>query len=463
MGKNKRLREAPIDYSAGPERMSPDIEHKLRTREHPLGGHPAFPDIDGDGVPDNFEELIASKRFKDVVEKVKDATGLESIDPMSVMSMQPMFQRALMRATQIESQNKEALEKLAIEVVKTEMGIPEGDLQFDAKIKKPSLEGMQSKPKKPKKKEPKFKNPEEEQEAADRLDKFNLERQKRRFINSIIQGSSKKALYLYHLIRDKLDEINPELVNLYSLLMSVNDLMYWIMPDMDMRMAAGEGEDLGGGREELDLETDPPTIKAEGALFPILVHELYKGVMDYVSSHGLPSDPSTAEDVIGMEDTLPAEVWDLRLGPVIWEKFREAYPPELFTSQDRRRLQNYFYFKFVNLPAEEFIDLAKKILSGNDEGKEIVKRMVEEIVQELKQEDYEEASGEEISTSDDDFVTDVSTSTVDYIPGVEGTMDAPESTEDEEYDVDMILDKISKRGMESLTPQELAFLQNLGN
>ena len=69
------------------------------------------------------------------------------------------------------------------------------------------------------------------------------------------------------------------------------------MPDMDMRMASGEGEELGGGREELDLETDPPTIKAEGALFPILVHELYKGVMDYVSSHGLPSDPSTAEDV----------------------------------------------------------------------------------------------------------------------------------------------------------------------
>jgi hypothetical protein len=438
--------------------MSPDIEQKLRSQEHPLGGHPAFPDIDGDGIPDNFEELIASKRFRDVVEKVKSATGLERVDPMALMSMQPMFQRALMKAMQIESQHKQALEKLAVDLVKTEMGIPEGDLQFDAKIKKPSLEGMQTQPQKPKEEKKEFENPQEEQEAAERLEKFNLERQKRRFINSIIQGSSKKALYLYHMIDEKLNEINPELVNLYSLLMSVNDLMYWVMPDMDMRMAGGGGQDLGGGREELDLETDPPTIKAEGALFPILVHELYKGVMDYVSSHGLPSDPSTAEEVIGMEDTLPAEVWDLRLGPVIWEKFREAYPPELFTSQDRRRLQNYFYFKFVNLPAEQFIDLAKKILSGSDEGKQIVKQMVDEIVKELKDEDYEEATGDDRVTSDDDFGADI-LSTLDRPD--EPTTPEPTTTEDE-YDVDVILDKISKRGMDSLTPGELNFLQSLG-
>tara|TARA_B100000287_G_scaffold345277_1_gene332627 strand:+ start:32 stop:1408 length:1377 start_codon:yes stop_codon:yes gene_type:complete len=457
MARNKRLKEAPIDYSDGPERMSPDIEQKLRSQEHPLGGHPAFPDIDGDGIPDNFEELIASKRFRDVVEKVKSATGLERVDPMALMSMQPMFQRALMKAMQIESQHKQALEKLAVDLVKTEMGIPEGDLQFDAKIKKPSLEGMQTQPQKPKEEKKEFENPQEEQEAAERLEKFNLERQKRRFINSIIQGSSKKALYLYHMIDEKLNEINPELVNLYSLLMSVNDLMYWVMPDMDMRMAAGGGQELGGGREELDLETDPPTIKAEGALFPILVHELYKGVMDYVSSHGLPSDPSTAEAVIGMEDTLPAEVWDLRLGPVIWEKFRESYPPELFTSQDRRRLQNYFYFKFVNLPAEQFIDLAKKILSGSDEGKQIVKQMVDEIVKELKDEDYEEATGEDRVTSDDDFGADI----LSTIERPEEPTQQTSSTE-EEYDVDIILDKISKRGMESLTPGELKYLQSLG-
>ena len=53
----KNLNEAPpIDYGDGRERMSPDIEDKLKTRNHPLGGHQAFPDVDADGIPDNFEE-----------------------------------------------------------------------------------------------------------------------------------------------------------------------------------------------------------------------------------------------------------------------------------------------------------------------------------------------------------------------------------------------------------------------
>ena len=128
MRRKKRLGEAPIDYE-GPERMSPDIERKLSTGEHPLGGHQAFPDVDGDGIPDNFEELLASKRFKDVIEKVKLATGLETVDPAAAMSLQPMLGQALMRTMQIEAQHKQALEELAVEVVMDNLGVPEGKIR----------------------------------------------------------------------------------------------------------------------------------------------------------------------------------------------------------------------------------------------------------------------------------------------------------------------------------------------
>ena len=50
-----------------------------------------------------------------------------------------------------ENPNKQVLEELAVEVVKDNLGIPEGDLQFDAQLKKPTLEGMQTQPKEPKK------------------------------------------------------------------------------------------------------------------------------------------------------------------------------------------------------------------------------------------------------------------------------------------------------------------------
>ncbi len=436
----KKLNEAPpIDYGDGRERMSPDIERKLGSQEHPLGGHQAFPDIDKDGIPDNFEELIASQRFQDVVQKVKDATGVENIDPQTFMSLQPMLMQAARRIMQIESQNRETLENLAVELVVGEMGIPEGDLQFDAKLEKPDTSGMQMKPQKKKKKEPEFPNFEMEDEAAKRLQKLDLEKQKRRFINSLIQGSAKKAHYMYHLVNEKLNDINPDLVGLYSIVMSVNDLLYWVMPDMEGMMGGGGAESAMAGKEELDLETDPPTIKATGLMFPILVHELYKGVMEYISAHGLPSDPEMADEVIGMEDTLPAEVWDLRLGPVIWEKFLEVYPDNFFDMEEQKRIKNYFYFKFVSLEAEEFLKLAKEILSGSQKGKDQVKKMIDDIVKQLKQEDYEDVSGETPTPIDD----------------------TPPTTDVEELDMDTILDKINKSGMDSLTKAEKDFLYNL--
>ena len=99
MRRKKRLREAPIDYE-GPERMSPDIERKLSTGEHPLGKHQAFPEVGGD---DSFEEVIASKRFKDVIDRVKRATGLETVDPASTMSIQPMMQELQMISDKISA------------------------------------------------------------------------------------------------------------------------------------------------------------------------------------------------------------------------------------------------------------------------------------------------------------------------------------------------------------------------
>ena len=55
MSKKTKLNEAPpIDYDGNPERMSPDIERKLRSRKHPLGAHQAFPGEEGDilsGLP----------------------------------------------------------------------------------------------------------------------------------------------------------------------------------------------------------------------------------------------------------------------------------------------------------------------------------------------------------------------------------------------------------------------------
>ena len=85
------------------------------------------------------------------------------------------------------------MEALAVELVKNELGIPEGAMMFDAELVMQPMgpaEGMQSEPEMP--------SEEEVEELMGDIENFNLERAKRRFINSLIQGAAfKGGLYNY--------------------------------------------------------------------------------------------------------------------------------------------------------------------------------------------------------------------------------------------------------------------------
>jgi hypothetical protein len=235
------------------------------------------------------------------------------------------------------------------------------------------------------------------------FEKFDLEKAKRRFINSLIQGASKKGHYMFNLVEEELNRIDPRLLNLYGVLMSINDLLYWIMPEQMMNMMGETGQGVEG-TEEVDDKTDPPTIKVKGLFFPILIHELLKGVYEVLGTQGLPDDPKAAEMVMMSQDTLPYEMWDLRLGPVIWERFLSSYPDELF-EDDLKEIQNYLFSRFSALSTEEFFQVAREIMGKTPAGKQIVKRMVDEIIEELKKYDYEDAisSNDEDEEDDDDF------------------------------------------------------------
>ena len=160
------------------------------------------------------------------------------------------------------------------------------------------------------------------------------------------------------------------------------------------------------GQSEVNEETDPPTVIARAVTFPLLVHELVKGVYEVFGSHGLPDDPRQQEMILNAEDTLPAEIWDSRLGPIFWEKFVATYPMELF-DEDMKHIQHYLFMRFSALSAEEFMRVAKMILKGDPQGERYIQRMVDEIVKELKEQDYRDASGEDDEDYDDIDLSDL--------------------------------------------------------
>lgn len=400
----KLIKEAPIDYE-GPERMDPSIERKILGKETPYSKHPAIPKMDRD-----FVELISSKRFKDTVSKLRTilqrTTGttsqLTSRNPLT--SLMLLISKAINQTSRIESNHKEDLENMAVELVKKELGIPTGQLQFDAKLvgmgQSESTQRMRRQTEEPSREEitQAFKNAQEHENDVeaflDAMDNFDMERAKRRMINALIGGAAKKGQYMYHLVSEKLNNINPDLIEYYSLSTAIVDHLYWLYPESTLEAISGQG---GGeiGTSEVDDTTDPPTVIARGINFPTLVHELVKGVHEVLGTQGLPDDPRQAEMVMAAEDTVPAEAWDLKLGPIFWELLQRSYPLDILSDEDKKHIQLYLFSKISAMPAKEFFDLFKEVLEEKPSGKQKIQRMVDELVRELEDDEDDEEDEED--------------------------------------------------------------------
>lgn len=398
----KKIKEQ-IEYD-GPERMDPTVQSKIERGETPLSTSPGFPEQE-EGQS-KFEEIIASKRFKDVVDKVKMYTGIQDISgPNTFSRLTSLLMNAVYKIKEIENGNEEYLENLAVDLIKKEMGLPDNAFIFDVELMSGmgqiSSEKMNKVSKEPTEEEVEQAFGEDIEDIEEDLENFmaafesfDMEKAKRRFINSLIQGASKKGHYMFTLVEEELNRISPDLLNLYGVLMSVNDLLYWIMPEETIMRASASGDGVQGSEEVIPDPDDPEdgtaTIKVKGLFFPVLIHELLKGVYEALGTAGLPDDPKQAEMVMSSQDTLPYEVWDLRLGPVIWEKFLDTYPDKIF-AEDMKEIQNYLFSKISALSSEQFFELARQILSGSQDGKKALNAMVDEIIQQIEKEDYDEA------------------------------------------------------------------------
>jgi hypothetical protein len=293
-----------------------------------------------------------------------------------------------------------------------EMGIPEGALQFDAKIV--GMGEIQTNDfNREVEQQPNIDPVDVEQDLMSDLESMTLEKAKRRLINGMVQGASKKGHYMYHYVADKIEEItgSEDLINQYGILMSINDTLYWQLSDDTMKQMMGgpEGGGSVGGKEEVDRNTDPPTIIARAVNFPVLVHELIKGTLELFAIQGRPTDEEGNEseewdEIEGSEDTLEKEVWDLRLGPAIWDRVRNQFPEEILTDENKSELQNYLLVEIFKLPAKQFLVFMKEVISGSANGKRLMNELMSGVDQMFRDQDYQNA----ISMFNDDLndVTD---------------------------------------------------------
>lgn len=353
----------------------------------------------------NYQELLASERYKQVIENVRKYTDITDVYKGMNRNMQISLNEmmdAYQRVATIESFHIPELEKLAVKIVLNEMGIPEGAIEIDAKIiqygqidtndfNKENISELDNNPVEVNIDDNTPEIPREFDE-----EELNLERAKRRLINAIIQGASKRGHYMYHLAYDELMEIfgSEYLMKYYGIMMSINDLNYWQMSDNMIgglsNSVAGKCEVQRPSENEEESEEEPTAkIIVRGITFPVLLHELIKGIMELFSHQGEPNDKELFIEVMKFEDTLEKEMWDLRLGAPIWDKIRSQFPDDLM-EEENKELQNYLLVDLFKLPAKEFLMVMREILSESDKGKKLLNDMLNIINKRLREEDYED-------------------------------------------------------------------------
>jgi hypothetical protein len=202
--------------------------------------------------------------------------------------------------------------------------------------------------------------------------------------------------------------------------MAINDFLYFSMEQMiEMMSQTGQGiagkVELGDaddeeGEGEEGEETPDTKIMATGMIFPILCHEVIKGLEEAKGRHGHSKNPDVREKVRGAVDVLSNEPMQLRIGPEIVEKIRFALPDAMF-SEPNKGLINWFHILLYQIEAQEFLEIIGNAISEDTSKVKKATSRFEEIMKEAQQmknefEDYKEENDIESDEDDDDGLDD---------------------------------------------------------
>jgi len=419
----KKIKEQ-LDYGNRPERMDPNLERKLASPEGLYAQNPAMKNKEGD-----VQRLI-SNRFQKVAEKLSDVTGIQNLSSQQTQGMiyQEMM-RKLPNIMRIEAAHRDELEQLAIDAALEESEVPVDWYKIEAYLNREPIDTSNFRMKPEEEDDEKEKEEDEEMEIpsfdVEDLTKdeiFELEKHKRNIINAIIQGAAKKGHYIFQKpdIKARLDEIDPSLYNDYLGIMAINDFLYFSMEQMiEMMSQTGQGiagkVELGDNDEEGEEgeegeETPDTVIKAFGLIFPILCHEIIKGLEEAKGRHGLPKDPEMAQRVMGQTDTLSNEPMQLRIGPEIVERIRFALPDKMYEPENKG-LINWFHTLLYQIEAQEFLEIIGNAISEDSSKVAKATSKFNEIMREaikMKEEfeDYKEEEGIDSDEDEDDGLDD---------------------------------------------------------
>jgi hypothetical protein len=190
------------------------------------------------------------------------------------------------------------------------------------------------------------------------------EKAKRRIINGITQGASIRGAFGFMLFKEYLDQINPALVAKYS---EILKLSFGIYDDENaialMLSMLAQGQKMAGGESEMeyDEENEQFVIKAKAICFPMLVHEIVKGLYEIVGTEGFGADKEKNQAIVGAVDKLSNEPRDLQYGKFIYDAISDLYNE---SDVDDPRVRELFFAEVYKLIDDEFFPFIENAING---------------------------------------------------------------------------------------------------
>jgi hypothetical protein len=188
---------------------------------------------------------------------------------------------------------------------------------------------------------------------------------KRRIINGITQGASIRGTFAFLMFREYLDDLGEDMVNRYN---EVMKSVFGIFDDenaiamMLALLAQGQKSQGGESEAEFDEETGTLTINATAICFPMLVHEIVKGLYEILSLQGFGTDAEQNKSIVGKVDQLAAEPNDMRFGKFIYDAANKLY---VESGIDDDRVRDFFFTELYKIDDEtEFIGFIENLVTN---------------------------------------------------------------------------------------------------
>jgi len=277
---------------------------------------------------DRYLEIITSESYKKNITEVAGTLGISVSEIQNKFPNYPTMAmlaiKALNDIKRAESGMKQQLEQIAVNLVLDlpenkfiKQSVEDGDIIIDVKLGNADLTKAVTADK----------MDEEMDNGLTVAENLNIQvntilgegKLRRTLANYMTQGDAVNKLYLFKLVSDKLDALSPNLSKKYGVLTAITQIGYYMTPDFPItsdivNMAAV-------GSEQVIPTGDKYTIKVRAMTFPYLVHELVKGIGDYISM-----DVASQEELD--TETMDDEIKQIMAGPALDKRFRKLIPAE---------------------------------------------------------------------------------------------------------------------------------------